>query len=188
MAGKGLTEERIIDTAAALIKQKGYGNFSLHSLAAELGVKTASLYNHIPSLQKLTAKVGERVLLQLKQRIRKDTDGKSGTDAIQALADGYRGFALENPELYHLILLIPELGDDDFSNAGRTLMADLYQLLSPFCPSREEQVHVGRMIRSTMHGFISMEQAGFFKTPYDAESSYRYITQAFVHMLEDKNR
>lgn len=186
MARKGLTEEIVIDAAARLIAEKGYDNFSLHSLAAELGIKTASLYNHIVSSQKLVAKVGERVLLQLKQTIRNDTDGKTGTEAIEALANGYRRFALENPELYQLILLIPELGDNEFSNTGMTLMADLYELLSPFCLSREEQVHIGRMIRSTMHGFISLEQAGFFSKPYDADSSYHYMIDSLIQMLSEK--
>ena len=66
-------------------------------------------------------------------------------------------------------------------------MADLYELLSPFCLTREEQVHIGRMIRSSMHGFISLEQAGFFTTPYDADSSYRYMIESFIHMLSGKN-
>ncbi|PNV62737.1 TetR family transcriptional regulator [Clostridium sp. chh4-2] len=186
MARKGLTEEIVIDAAARLISEKGYDNFSLHGLAAELGIKTASLYNHIASSQKLVAKVGERVLLQLKQTVWNDTAGKSGTDAIEALANGYRRFAKENPELYQLILLIPELGDDEFTTTGRTLMADLYELLSPFCLTREEQVHIGRMIRSSMHGFISLEQAGFFTTPYDADSSYRYMIDSFIRMLSEK--
>ena len=70
MARKGLTEEIIIGTSARLIAEKGWQNFSLHGLAAELGIKTASLYNHIPNSKKLVAKVGESVLYDLKQSIR----------------------------------------------------------------------------------------------------------------------
>ncbi|MBT9779763.1 TetR family transcriptional regulator [Clostridium sp. MCC353] len=186
MARKGLTEDIIIETSARLIAENGYQNFSLHGLAAELGIKTASLYNHIPNSKKLVAKVGERVLHNLKQSIRDATEGKMGLDAVEALAAAYRRFALENPELYQLILLIPELDDDDFSNAGRTLMADLYGKLSPFCPSREEQVHAGRMLRSCMHGFISLEHAGFFRSSVEIEDSYRYVIHSFIQMLESK--
>ena len=186
MARKGLTEEIIIGTSARLIAEKCWQNFSLHGLAAELGIKTASLYNHIPNSKKLVAKVGESVLYDLKQSIRDSTEGKTGLEAVEALASAYRRFALENPELYQLILLIPELDDDDFSNAGRTLMADLYSKLSPFCPTREEQVHAGRMLRSCMHGFISLEHAGFFRSAVDIEDSYGYVIHSFIQMLGKK--
>ena len=48
MPRKGLSREAIIDTAAALAEQKGAENLTLRELAETLGVKTASLYNHLP--------------------------------------------------------------------------------------------------------------------------------------------
>lgn len=186
MARKGLNEEIIIDAATDLIAEKGYDAFSLHALAAALGIKTASLYNHISGSGKLVASVGERVLLRLKQSIREATEGKEGAEAVRAMVIQYRNFARENPELYQLILLIPELDDADFSETGRSVMYDLYQLLKPFHMAHEDEVHFGRTIRSAMHGFISLEQAGFFKSPYNADASYQFLVESFTHMLEDR--
>jgi len=43
----GLNKEYIIDQAMEMVEQDGSSAFSLHLLAARLGVKTPSLYKHI---------------------------------------------------------------------------------------------------------------------------------------------
>ncbi|MCI9652413.1 MAG: helix-turn-helix transcriptional regulator, partial [Lachnospiraceae bacterium] len=45
--------------AAELIAEKGFDRFSLRELSDRLGVKTASLYNHISSLSELTSNIGQ---------------------------------------------------------------------------------------------------------------------------------
>ncbi len=59
MARKGLNTDRIVEAAAELIAEKGFDQFSLRELADRLGVKTASLYNHISSLSELTSHIGQ---------------------------------------------------------------------------------------------------------------------------------
>lgn len=46
-------KEEIITTAAKLFKEKGYRAVSMRDLAEELGIKAASLYNHIHSKQEI---------------------------------------------------------------------------------------------------------------------------------------
>ena len=60
MPKKGLSRDRIVDAAAALVEQKGLENITLHELAGALGVKTASLYNHLQGLPELNARLSER--------------------------------------------------------------------------------------------------------------------------------
>ncbi len=43
----------ILKTAAKLFKEKGYSAVTMRDLAAEMGIKAASLYNHISSKQDL---------------------------------------------------------------------------------------------------------------------------------------
>ena len=47
MPKKGLNQAVIIQAAAGLAEQKGLENITLRELADCLGVKTASLYNHL---------------------------------------------------------------------------------------------------------------------------------------------
>ena len=44
-------KEQIVNTAAKLFKEKGYSAVTMRDLAAEMGIKAASLYNHISSKQ-----------------------------------------------------------------------------------------------------------------------------------------
>ena len=45
----------IIETASALFNERGYNNITMRILAAEMGIKAASLYNHISSKQEILA-------------------------------------------------------------------------------------------------------------------------------------
>jgi len=49
-AGEG-RKHQIISTAAKLFKEKGYSAVTMRDLATEMGIKAASLYNHINSKQ-----------------------------------------------------------------------------------------------------------------------------------------
>ncbi len=44
-------KEEIVKTAAKLFKEKGYSAVTMRHIAAEMGIKAASLYNHINSKQ-----------------------------------------------------------------------------------------------------------------------------------------
>lgn len=46
-------KEEIIQTAARLFKEKGYSAVTMRDLASEMGIKAASLYNHITSKQEM---------------------------------------------------------------------------------------------------------------------------------------
>lgn len=46
-------KEEILKTAARLFKEKGYSAVTMRDLAQELGIKAASLYNHISSKQEI---------------------------------------------------------------------------------------------------------------------------------------
>lgn len=53
LMAKGLRAESIIVAAAELIEQYGRSGFSMRLLADTMGVKTASLYNHIENMDTL---------------------------------------------------------------------------------------------------------------------------------------
>lgn len=54
-------KKEIVETAAKLFRKKGYSAVSMRDLAQELGIKAASLYNHIQSKQEILALVIMRV-------------------------------------------------------------------------------------------------------------------------------
>ena len=48
---EGFRKQQIITTAAKLFKERGYSAVTMRDLATEMGIKAASLYNHISSKQ-----------------------------------------------------------------------------------------------------------------------------------------
>jgi AcrR family transcriptional regulator len=54
------TAERILDAAEALFAERGYAGAKLRDVAARVGLRTPSLYNHFPNKESLYAAVLER--------------------------------------------------------------------------------------------------------------------------------
>jgi len=54
------TAERLMDLAEAHIRSAGYGGFSFRDLAAEIGIKSASVHHHFPTKATMTAAVARR--------------------------------------------------------------------------------------------------------------------------------
>jgi TetR/AcrR family transcriptional repressor of nem operon len=54
------TAERLMDLAEAHIRSAGYGGFSFRNLAAEIGIKSASVHHHFPTKATMAAAVARR--------------------------------------------------------------------------------------------------------------------------------
>jgi AcrR family transcriptional regulator len=186
MSRKGLSSEIILNTAADLISERGEDNFSMRELAERLGIKTSSLYNHTASMQELLADVGKAAILNLNKALEKAVSGKKGKDSLMAMAIAYRGFAKHNPELYKMILSIPSINNKTLSDSGHILVNGLYDLLEPYIAAYEERVHFARAFRSAMHGFISLEHAGFFKNQISADDSYMNMVKILLSTLTER--
>ena len=54
------TAERLMDLAEDHIRNAGYGGFSFRDLAAEIGIKSASVHHHFPTKATMAAAVARR--------------------------------------------------------------------------------------------------------------------------------
>ncbi len=69
-------------------------------MAAQLGVKSPSLYVHVDGLSGLRRLIAARAARELTDAIRTAEAGRSGHEALTALAVVYRGYASEHPGTY----------------------------------------------------------------------------------------
>lgn len=168
MARKGLSRDAIVDAAAALAEQKGMENVTVRELADALDVKPASLYNHLQGMPELNARLAECALDRLMDALGQAIEGKQAADALRALAAAYRAFAQEQPQLYRAMLLLPRFSDPELVARKHAFMGLFQRMLEPLGMPEEERTHLSRLIRSTLHGFVSMEAAGFFRAPFAA--------------------
>lgn len=59
------TEQRILDAATALFYEKGYHGTSMREVAAAVGIKPASLYNHYPGKEDLLFRIAYGTMAEL---------------------------------------------------------------------------------------------------------------------------
>jgi hypothetical protein len=83
------TAERLMDLAEARIRQAGYRGFSFRDLAAEIGIKSASVHHHFPTKAGMAAAVarryGDRFFEMVARR-----DDESGDDVIAIYRSTFR--------------------------------------------------------------------------------------------------
>lgn len=181
---RGLDTQTILNAAAELAEEEGLENVSLLQVAEKLGVKSPSLYNHLSGLQELSLGIARLALTRLGETICNAAVGRSKDDALMKIALAYRRFAKENPELYKAILRFPVYEDSNIQETGHAIVRILYQIMEPYHLSKEGTIHFVRGFRSALHGFVSLEEAGFFQdTEADADKSFERLISRLISTL-----
>ncbi|MGV9823061.1 TetR/AcrR family transcriptional regulator [Nocardia xishanensis] len=174
----GLSRDRIVRAAAELADEIGFDNVTLSAVARRFGVRDPSLYAHVRNLHDLRKQVGLLAGAEMNDRIGLAVAGRSGKDALIAFADAYRAYALEHPGRYAAtqIRMDPaEVADEPAMLRGIELTVSMlrgYDLADP------DLTDAGRLLRSTFHGFATLEAAGGFAHSRPTDASWRHILDA----------
>lgn len=192
MPKRGLTKESVLDAAEELVRLHGADHLTTGTLAAKLGIKPASLYNHIDSTDALKALLAMRAIRTLAEVLSAAVENHHREEAVYALADAYRAFVQKSPGLYHLILMIPMSGDDTLTAALPAAIRPFLTLLDGFTLTEEEKNHWQRVLRTVMHGFSTQELWGYFShSNTDRDETYRLAVRtvlAGILNAEQNNR
>lgn len=185
MARQGLTRADIVSAAVALIESEGLHRFSLRELASRLHIKAASLYNHIRNMDELYTEVGYYAISELKEAQLAAIAGKRRAEAVEALADAYYRFGKARPELYKVILSLPMVKNDAIHRAGFDIVEPIMAAMGGYRLTEEQKMHLQRVFRSILHGFISQEEAGCFRHyPVDVSGSFKLAVRGLILLLE----
>ncbi|RMB62890.1 TetR/AcrR family transcriptional regulator [Dokdonia sinensis] len=101
----------ILQTAALLFKQKGYSAVTMRDLADAVGIKAASLYNHINSKQQILSEIifaiAEDFTEGIEEIVAQETNAQAKLKAVVAqhitlTADNPYGMAALNNDWMHL--------------------------------------------------------------------------------------
>ncbi|MEU6395265.1 TetR-like C-terminal domain-containing protein [Streptomyces sp. NPDC046939] len=179
MARAGLTRERVVAAAADLADTVGFEHITVAALARRFGVKDASLYAHVKNLSDLRVQVAILSGLDLADRIADALAGRARRDALTAFADAYRDFALTHPGRYAAAQQ-QEL-DPDVIEAHPGLRRNLtctYALLQGYDLTEPHLTDAGRLLRSTFHGFVTLELTGSFRHQREASASWTSTVEA----------
>ena len=104
-----LTRERIVTTALRLIDARGEEAFSIAQIARALGVKSASLYNHISSKYEIVEGIRELVAGSIDASL---FANKPWYEAMEQWAFSYRAAFARHPNTIKLLSVIPVSSKD----------------------------------------------------------------------------
>lgn len=183
-AHAGLTVDRITQAAAVLADEVGIEKVTISALAREFGVRDASFYSHVKNLQEIRTRVAILASEEMSERIATAIAGRSGGDALAAFADAYRQFALEYPGRYAATQLRLNPADLAETTAFARSVELTYAVMRYYGLDEPDLTDAARLLRSTFHGYISIEATGGFNHPRDVEASWRQAIKGLHLLLE----
>jgi len=180
----GLTLESVVATAAAIADRDGLEALTLAQLAATLGVKPPSLFNHVNGLPALRRELRLLALRELGDALALAAIGKSRGDGVQALAAAYRGFVRKHPGIYAETLSAIDDDDREIAAVSDRIIGICMSVMNGYSLSRREAVHAIRALRSIGHGFASLEAVRGFGMPINIDESYEWLVNNFIAGLD----
>ena len=172
MARAGLDIDVVLQAAIVIADSQGLESLTVAKLAAALGVKSPSLYNHIRSLDMVKDDLTTQGLLLLLDRSRDAMAGVAGRDALDALGHSQRQFAKDHPGLWAATQL-PVAGWSEASQkAADAYLALAMAVLRGYGATGDAVIHAIRVIRASLRGFIDLELGGGFGLPQDVDVSF----------------
>ncbi|MCT2583361.1 TetR/AcrR family transcriptional regulator [Actinophytocola gossypii] len=185
MARAGLNAERLTRAGADLADELGFDQVTLSALASRFEVRVASLYSHVRGSADLRARIALFALAELADRAADALAGRSGKDALAALANVYRDYARTHPGRYAAtqLRLDPETAA---ASAGPRHAQLTRAILRGYDLTGTDQTHAVRLLGSVFHGYVSLELGGGFDhSAPDTEETWSRILDALDSLLRN---
>jgi len=174
MARAGLDSAAVVCAATRIADEQGLDAVTLARVARALGVRAPSLYEHVGGHADLLARVGSDAALALAQALEGAAAGRSGADALRAVAGAYRAFARERPGSYAALQRAQPPGSEA-ARAGERVVAVVIAVLRGYGLEGDDAVQAVRVVRSALHGFVVLENGGGFGLPLSLDDAFERL-------------
>ncbi|HEY8528241.1 MAG TPA: WHG domain-containing protein [Paenibacillaceae bacterium] len=180
MPRAGLDQQTVVQIAAELADGHGLENLTLAMLAQKLGIRTPSLYNHVNGLPELRRKLTLYGLNRLRDALARAAMGRSGDEALRAMAEAYLAFARKHPGLYEATQRSLDRRDAEVEQAAAEAIEPVLRVLEAYGLQGEAAIHTVRGFRSLLHGFADIERQGGFGMEVDPDASFHLLVEIFL--------
>ena len=175
MPRAGLTTLRVVQEAEDVADEVGLNNLTLAAIAPRLGVQMPSLYKHVAGMGALQRLVSIRAKNELADVFARAAAGKAGAQALTAMFRACRTWAKDHPGRYAATVRAPAVTDDEGIEAGNAVLEIVLAGLAGYHLVGDDAIDAVRALRATLHGFITLDQAGGFGLPADVDRSFDRI-------------
>ena len=187
MARAGLTPQRVVDEAALVADEIGLDQLTLAAVAERFGVALPSLYKHVRGIDDLRRGLAVAGIRALAGELQRAAVGRSGRDALLAVAEAYRSLATTRPGLYAATLRAPAVDDEEHTAASQEALDVVFAVMRGYGLEGADAVHAIRALRASLHGFVALEAAGGFGMPEDVDESFRRLVDGIDASLASRS-
>lgn len=156
-AAEPLTTESIVTAAGDFVDKFGPEAMTLTKIADELGVTQPALYRHVGGLADVWRELGLATRATLADNLAEASVGRTGPDAVSAVAVAWRDFGIANPGRYRAADRHAVAGDPALEAAAHRTIGVLERALQGFDLDVDELRFAADTLRSSLHGFVSYE-------------------------------
>jgi Tetracyclin repressor-like, C-terminal domain len=149
-------------------------------IVAEMEIHLSEAVDSLPAMRIALATAGYR---GLQQRILQVTNGKSGTDALRAMAFAMRSYALGSPGLAAASFRNPQIDSPEWKEAGSEMAETIFRVFAGVGIEGEAAQHAVRILGSLVRGFILNEIASTSSQPIEFQKSYVLGVELFIQGL-----
>lgn len=157
-----LSRDVIVNAALTFLDREGWDALTINALAAQLGTKGPSLYNHVTSLDDLRRSVRKRVVGDIIAMLGTVGQGRTRDDAVLVMAGAYRSYAHHHPGRYSAFTRMPLAGGDDpeFTAVAREAAEPVIAVLASYGLDGEDAFYAALEYWAALHGFVLLEMTG----------------------------
>jgi AcrR family transcriptional regulator len=157
----------LLKAAEKRIRDGGVNALSLRKLAQDTGVTTMATYHHFKNKEELLVRIAVSGFDRLARAMQKASDAaKTPHDGVKGIMRAYFHYALENPEIYHLMFgreiegksQIPEF--KDAASRSFYIMADAMKSHLDASGHKVDADAVGVAFWATLHGLVCLVTDG----------------------------
>ncbi|MFV0374617.1 TetR/AcrR family transcriptional regulator [Microbacterium sp.] len=180
-----LTRRAVVDRAASLSDAIGLDELTITKLGRSLGISPPGVYRHVTDLDDLRRALSQHATGEVAAVLSAACTGLSGADALTALATTLRTWAHQHPGRYAALQIAPDPDDTDGHTAAQNLITVLASALRAYQLDGDDLTDAIRLIRSTIHGFITLEHSNGFGQPRNLDTTYARIIASLHTVLTD---
>lgn len=174
----GINREQIVDAAAAIADRDGLAGVTIARVAASLGVKPPSLYNHVSGLEGVLRQLAQRGAAALRNAL---VPAAAADDPIRAVAAAYRSFAREHPGLYAAAQrAVPADADPETAAVMAGVVEVVTGPLLALGVAEDRLVDAGRALWALLHGFVGLEANQGFGPGRELDASFDFAVDRYL--------
>ena len=181
-ASRRLSTGAVVEAALAVADSEGVEAVTLARVARQLDCHVTSLYSHVESVDDLRLRLTIAVQEELAREVWEAALGRSGGDALRAIAGVYRRFGEAQSARATLLFSGQAGGNEEFVNGAQVLAEPIRATLSGMGLDETRARYAHRAFTAALRGFLLADSQDVYGS--EADATFDQVVALFVAAIE----